>query len=185
MTRARDKDEALAKVKRFAGDRHWPLHVFSSLVTINPPVMSRARWSAWNIAWQPYHGTLPQPSGVFRAPSFLNVAWTYSSFNGIALAYLLLLVALVALFSPRYQKALKVIALIGLIASGQALKFGSGDFGSMFFGPAGTAVEWNGGIRYGAAMYAVPAVMAALLLVAMTAGTLDPDQSLKRKQIDA
>lgn len=137
-----------------------------------------------NIAWQSWQGNLPQRTGS-HLPWFVDAVLTYASLGGIALAYVLLPVALAAVFSPGYSKALKVTSLIGLAAVGMAFKFALSDFARLFFGIRGTTVEWNGGIRYGAAMYAILAVMAALLLVSMTAASLDANPSGTGKQMDA
>lgn len=157
---------------------------FLPLVTINPPVLGRARWSAMHIAWETWQGKLPEPSGS-HLPRFLDFALSYTSLGGIALAYLLLLVALATVFSPGYQKALKLTSLIGLAAVGMAFKFALSDFARLFFGIRRTTVEWNGDIGYGAAMYAILGVMAALLLVSMTAASLDANPSGTGKQMDA
>ena len=83
----------------------------------------------------------------------------------LALAYLLLLFALIALYFSRSQKLLKVIGLIGCLLSLEALGRGEESFRLMFFGwvPA----HGNPTVEYGSAMYVLLLALSALLLISM------------------
>jgi hypothetical protein len=102
------------------------LTFFLPLVTADPPVMGRTRWSAWNIACQIQAGNLP-PVRHYPNEFLLSIPLMAA---GI---YLLLVVALIALCFSCSPEVLAKIAVVGWCTSW----FWSGDrmsFEEMFYG---------------------------------------------------
>jgi len=101
------------------------LTFFLPLVTTDPAVMGRSRWSAWNISWQIYGGNLPlKPENLL------------SSIPAMATAvYLLLVFAFIALCLFPSRDGLTKTAIVGLFTSW----FWRGDrnsFEQLFYGEA-------------------------------------------------
>src|SRR5216683_6375172 len=100
---------------------------FVPLVTLNPAVMNRTQLSALDIAVNIYHRRLPVPKGSFD-----------ESLLEIALIYVLLPFALMALCLSGPPKALKVISGVGSILGSLAKfwRFGFlNTFGWEYWGP--------------------------------------------------
>jgi len=76
------------------------LTFFLPLVTTNPAVIGQSHWSPWNISWQIYEGNL-HPSIPFMA----------------TLIYMLLVVAVVALWLSPSRDGLAITAIFGLFTS--------------------------------------------------------------------
>ena len=121
------------------------------LVSTTPPVMGRTQWSAWNIAAQVYARKLPVPDGRFD-----------EALVEIALIYLLMLFALVALCFPRSEKPVRFLAGVGFAISSLA-KFWRFGFVQTFYGYFGHTRNWHVGA--GPAWFVLPFIMPALLLV--------------------
>jgi hypothetical protein len=119
------------------------------MVTLNPPLLNRTEWSAFDIASNVCQRHLPVPKGHFD-----------EGLIEIALIYLLMPVALVAIYLPGPPKALKVISGIGFVLSSLA-KFWDFSFletfGWDYWGP--------GHLRAGLAWWILPWIMPALLAI--------------------
>jgi hypothetical protein len=127
---------------------------FGTLVVVNPAVMSRSQWSAVDMVSGIWDGTFPPPKGGGFGIVLID----------LALAYLLILVALITFCFSRSQKLLKVVGLIGCLLSIEALGRGDRSFKVTFFG---VATAQGNTINYGAAMYMLPLAMAALVLISV------------------
>lgn len=136
---------------------------FGTLVVIDPAVMGRSRWSALQITLGIRNGTFPPSKGG------VGIVLV-----DLALAYLLLLFALIGFCFSRSQKLLKAIGLIGCLLSIEVMGRGEYNFKAMFYGlvPAQASVS----VTYGAALYVLSLTMTSLLLIS----TLDlADQNLR------
>ena len=131
---------------------------FVPLAIVEPPVMNRTDWSALNIALNVCWRKLPVPGGRFD-----------EGLIEIALIYLLMPFALVALYLPGPPTALKVVSGIGSIL-GSLAKFWKFAFVQTFFGFFGHTVNWH--VRFGPASWALPWVMPLLFAICI-AGRLD------------
>src|SRR2546426_4281376 len=104
------------------------LTFFLPLVTTDPPVMGRTRWSGWNIACQVQAGNLPPVRHYSERNEFLlSIPWM------AAAIYLLLVVALIALCFSCSPELLAKIAVGGCFTG----SFWSVDrfrFEEMFYG---------------------------------------------------
>jgi hypothetical protein len=123
---------------------------FLPLVTISPAVLARTEWSAWNMTAAIYRGSLP----------VANALW--STYSEIAMAYLSLLLAFIVLVMFASRKALIVIATLGTLATSWAIEMGDSLFGVLFSSSRLLRVE----VQYAPAMYGLPVILSALLLVA-------------------
>ena len=104
------------------------LTFFLPLVTTDPPVMGRTRWSGWNIACQVQAGNLPPVRHYSERNEFLLSIPLMA-----AAIYLLLVVALIALCFSCSPEVLAKIAVVGWFTSW----FWRGDrisFEEMFYG---------------------------------------------------
>jgi hypothetical protein len=104
---------------------------FIPLVTIDPPVLGRTRWSALNIAAEIYRRNLPVPEGHFDP-----------GLTEITLIYVFMMFAVAALAFPRAQEALRVIALFGTVLSSLAKWWGSAVVWT-FFGYFEPVANWQ------------------------------------------
>jgi len=119
------------------------------LIILDPPVQNRTGWSALDIASNVYQGNLPVAKGHFD-----------EGLIEIALIYLLMPVALMAIYLPGPPKALKAISGIGFVLSSLAKfwRFGFLEtFGWEYWGP--------GHLRSGPAWWILPWIMPALLAI--------------------
>jgi hypothetical protein len=121
------------------------------MVIVDPAVMNRTEWSALDIASNVYEGKLPVPGGMFD-----------EGLLEIALIYVLMVFALMALYLPGPPRALNVISGIGFAASSLA-KFWNFAFVQTFFGYFGHTLSWH--MSRGPAWWVLPWVMPAILLV--------------------
>jgi hypothetical protein len=88
------------------------LTFFLPLVTTDPPVMGRTRWSAWNLACQLQAGNLPPVRHYSERNEFsLSIPLMATAI------YLLLMVALVALCFSCSPELLTWIAVLGWFTS--------------------------------------------------------------------
>jgi len=79
---------------------------FLPMVILNPPLLDRAQWSPFHIASAVNAGALPVPKGHFD-----------EALLEIALLYLLMILALVAVFFRNASKPLTAISTVGFIVS--------------------------------------------------------------------
>ncbi|MGE5220456.1 MAG: hypothetical protein ACM3SP_25915 [Chloroflexota bacterium] len=133
---------------------------FGTLVVIDPAVMGRSQWSALDMAKGIWDGTFPPLAGAGLGITLID----------LALVYLLMLYSLVVFCFSDSRKLLKIIGLIGCLLSLETLGRGEQSFKRMFFGLV--PVHGNATIDYGAAMYLVPLIMSALVLIS-TVDSLD------------
>src|SRR5438552_8821609 len=88
------------------------LRFFLRLVTTDPPVMGRTRWSGWNIACQVQAGNMPPVRHYSERNEFLLSIPLMA-----ATIYLLLVVALIALCFSCSPEVLAKIAVVGWCTS--------------------------------------------------------------------
>ena len=123
---------------------------FLPIVILDPPVLNRTEWSALNVASKVYEGKLPVPGSSFDLELI-----------AIAMIYLLMPFALIALYRPGPPKALKVICGMGAILD---VVFRRGPYGMDTFG-LGTGYFAPGHMRAGPAWWILPWIMPALLAI--------------------
>ena len=119
------------------------------MVTVDPPLMNRTEWSALNIATKVYQRKLPVPRGSFD-----------EGLIEIALTYLLMPFALMALYIPGPPNALKVVSSIGFVLGSLARFWHHAfmyTFGWEYFGPKH--------MRPGPAWWILPWIMPAVLAI--------------------
>jgi hypothetical protein len=119
------------------------------MVVLDPPVLNRTEWSALNIASNIYERQLPVPGGSID-----------EGLIEIALTYLLMPFALMALYLPGPPKALKVTSGIGFVLGSLARFWHHAfmyTFGWEYFGPEH--------MRRGPAWWILPWIMPALLAI--------------------
>jgi hypothetical protein len=126
-----------------------------TLVIIDPAVMGRSQWSAFDMASGIWDGTFPPSAGGGVGIVLID----------LALAYLLMLFSLLLFCFSRSQKLLKLIGLIGCLLAVEALGRGEQSFKGMFFGLVPAAGHAT--IDYGVAMYVLSLAMSVLLLISM------------------
>jgi len=126
---------------------------FDPLVRVEPPVLDKSTWSALDIAQHIYSRELPVPTGGFDLGVF-----------EIAVTYLLIAIALVALFVPGGEEAIWIASLIGFVISAGA-KYWNSTFESLFFGPFGGLPR--GQVREGGAAILLAFVMAAVMTISL------------------
>jgi len=73
------------------------------MIILDSPVLNRTEWSALNIASKVYEGKLPVPEGSFDGELI-----------EMAVVYLLMPFALLAVYRPGPPKALLVISYMGI-----------------------------------------------------------------------
>lgn len=123
---------------------------FMPMVILDPPVMNRTEWSALDIALKIYERKLPVPEGQFD-----------DQLLQIALIYVLMVFALVALYLPGPPKALMVISTIGF-----AFSYVANWWTSTFhwtFGYYGHMQTWH--MSRGPAWWILPWIMPSLLAI--------------------
>jgi hypothetical protein len=119
------------------------------MVILDPPLLGRTEWSPLHIAQNVYERKLPVSGGLFD-----------DQLIGIALIYLLMPLALLALYRPGPPKALVAISTAGFIPSflgkwwHHAFMY---TFGWEYFGA--------GHMRRGPAWWILPWIMPALLTI--------------------
>ena len=126
-----------------------------TLVIIDPAVMGRSQWSAFDMAKGIWDGTFPPSAGGGLGITLVD----------LALAYLLMLYSLVVFCFSDSRKLLKIIGLTGCLLSLETLGRGEQSFKRMFFGLV--PVQGNATVNYGATMYLIPLIMSALVLISM------------------
>lgn len=138
---------------------------FASMVVVEPLILNRTEWSALDIALNVYDGRLPVPGGSFD-----------EGLLEIALIYMLMILALTALFVPGPPRALLVISTIGFVISSLA-KFWDSTF-LRTFGYYGHTHQWH--MSRGLAWWTLPWIMPLLVAICF-AETLDgPDLERRR-----
>ena len=123
---------------------------FAPLARTNPSVLGRTQWSGFNIMSQVYAGKLPLSSVALD----------------VAASYLLMLLAVVALFLPHARKTVLVISIAGIICSTWALEMGHSLLFHWFTRSDGTLRTLS--VTYAPAMYAVEIVLSILLLISVS-----------------
>ena len=122
---------------------------FSPIVTLNPPLLNRADWSPFHMASAVFARELPVPNGHFD-----------EAVIEIGLLYVLMILALVAIFVPKTTKPLAVISSIGFAVSSVAKFWHHGfmyTFGWDYWDP--------GRMKMSLTWWLLPWVMPALLAV--------------------
>jgi hypothetical protein len=123
---------------------------FEPLARTNPTVLGRTQWSSFNIMSPVYAGELPLSSVAFD----------------IAVSYLLMLLAVVAVCLPHARKALLTISVIGIICSSWVLEMGHDLLFAWFTRSDGTLRTLS--VSYAPAMYLVEIVPSVLLLISVS-----------------
>ena len=148
---------------------------FSSLISIDPPVLGTSQWSAWRISWQTYEGSLPNRE-VSKECERCGQRWAlilWSVPKEYLVAYLLLPIALVAVLRFRSERMLAVVGAIGCLLTWNEFKwkYTSQDLGDIFYGHLGTASH----VHLGPLTATLGLVMTALLAIGLSP---DLDESL-------
>jgi hypothetical protein len=125
------------------------------LVFTHPAVLGRIDWSALNLVGLVVSGNLRLSPVVFD----------------VAISYLLLLAAFVALCFARPRKVLLLLSLLGVICSSWAVQMAHHSLFDWFTHSDGRLALLK--ISYGPAMYALEISMALLLLIAARGEDLD------------
>lgn len=120
---------------------------FLPMVILDSPVLNRTEWSALNIASKVYDGKLPTPGGSFDL-----------GLIEVAMIYMLMPFALVAIYRPGPPKALKIISWTGVVLV-VSLHF--------YLGPQLETFGYyeRGQMRAGPAWWIVMCIMPALLAI--------------------
>jgi hypothetical protein len=141
------------------------LTFFLPLVTTQPSVMGRTRWSPCDISWQIYAGNLPPSVPLMTT-----------------LVYLILVFALATLCMSPSRGLLAKIALFGLFAIG-LWRGDRSDFELLFYGKFGyDNLSLIRHVGFGDLMIALIATMVALLYIALNEN-LDTGSSPKKATI--
>jgi hypothetical protein len=132
---------------------------FLPIVILNPPLLNRAQWSPFHIASGVNAGTLPVPKGHVD-----------EALVEIALLYVLMILALVAVFFRNASKPLTAISTVGFIVSVMAKFWRLGFLYTFGWG------YWEPGrMKIGLAWWILPWIMPVLLALCF-AEKLDVDQ---------
>ena len=136
--------------------------LFLPMIVLDSPVLKRTEWSALNIASKVYEGKLPLPGGSFDLELI-----------AMAVIYLLMPFALLALYRPGPPKALNVISCVGVVFD---MWLRRGPYGMDVFG-------WEcGHMRTGPAWWILPWIMPALLAICF-AKNLDGRSGAQEKEV--
>ena len=141
------------------------LSFFWPLITIDPPVLERTQWSAWNVAWQIYQGNLPNRS-LSDTCERCDRQWVLALFyvpKSPTAVYLLMVLALVLLCVSRSAWPLGLIGTMGAILTWASWKWDSTAFEELFYGGL-----FAGHVRLGQFMFLLLLVMVALVVISRT-----------------
>jgi hypothetical protein len=133
---------------------------FVTLVSLKPPVLGRTEWSAFDMALEVRSGRLPADRHWIELPVVEDT-----------LVYLLIMTSFVMLLLPSGRKLLYHLSTVGLIISALATRNATRHFTEFVTGSS--SVYWNGGARFGPAMYLLPLTMLALFLVSRVSRVTD------------
>jgi len=134
---------------------------FLPMIILDSPTVNRTEWSPWNIVSKVFEGELPVPGGSFDLELI-----------AMALIYVLMPFALMAVFRPGPPKALLVISSIGIGLDG-ALRHGL-LLGLWHMDMFGTRY-----MRAGLALWVLVSIMPALLAICF-APNLDRERVLRK-----
>jgi len=138
---------------------------FLPMIILDSPVLNRTEWSALNIASKVYEGKLPVPEGSFDGDLI-----------EMAVLYLLMPFALLAVYRPGPPKALFVISSIGVGFDLWRLRHLTWGMDIDAFGPRH--------MRAGLAWWILAAIMPALLAICF-ATNLDTQSGVQKKDMSS
>ncbi len=138
---------------------------FLPMIILDSPVLNRTEWSALNIASKVYEGKLPVPEGSFDGELI-----------EMAVVYLLMPFALLAVYRPGPPKALLVISYMGIAWVGWRLRRLTWGIDIDAFGPRH--------MRAGLAWWVLLSIMPALLAICF-ATNLDTQSGVQEKDMSS
>jgi hypothetical protein len=128
------------------------LTFFAPLITTQPPVLGKTRWSMFDIV-----------SNVYSGDFFPSRAQIVSFPIAVPIAYLLISCSLLVVCFFRSQGALPAIAVAGMLLAVRAWYWERGDFQLMFYGAPGSK-DWPQ-VGVGSLVISLLLVMGALLFI--------------------